>query len=134
MDPLEIGLYSAFAVYGVIAIWTALARLKWLPATLARFVHRSLNGLERISRLGRVVRTCRRHPLSSGLALAVLAGFVVPYLIIQVFWAGQLAVIAGAIWLGLRYGAVDSEEDDGLDPVWDHDSEWSAGRGRTPRP
>jgi hypothetical protein len=133
MDQLEIGLYSAFAVYGVIAIWTVLARLKWLPATLARFVQRPLNGLERIPLLGRVVSTCRRHPLSSGLVLAVLAGCIVPSLLIQMFWAGQLALIAGAVWLGLRYGSADSAVDEVADPVWDHDSEWSAGRGRTPR-
>jgi hypothetical protein len=134
MDQLEIGLYSAFAVYGVIAIWTVLTRLHWVPVTLARSVDRALAVLGRIPMLGRVVTVCRRHPLSAGLVPAFLAGLVVPFLIVQVFWAGQLAVVAGAVWLVMRYGAADSAEEEGTDPVWDHDSEWAAGRGRTPRP
>ena len=35
MDQLEIGFYSAVAVYAVIAIWTVLVRLRWLPRSCA---------------------------------------------------------------------------------------------------
>lgn len=133
MDELEIGFYSAVTVYGVIAIWTLLVRLRWLPVALVRFVWRLLNRLGRVPVLGRAVTACRRYPLVTGLVLAVVAGFAVPYLVLSMFWAFQAAFIAGAVWLGLRYGAADSSEDERTDPIWDYDSEWSAGRGRVPR-
>ena len=133
MDELEIGFYSAVAVYALIVAWTVLVRLRWLPVGLVRFVHRLLNRLGRIPFLGRAVIACRRYPLRLGLVWAVLAGLVMPYLLLSVFWAFQAAFLAGAVWLGLRYGSADSSEDERTDPIWDYDSEWSAGRGRVPR-
>ena len=133
MDQLEISFYSAVSVYGVIATWTVLVRMRWLPVGLVRFVYRVLNHLGRIPLLGGVVLACRRNPLGLGLVIAVLAGLVLPYLVLSVFWVFQAALLVGAVWLGLRYGAADLSKDEPADPIWDYDSEWSAGRGRFPR-
>lgn len=110
MDQLEIGFYSAVAVYGVIAIWTVLVRLRWLPAALVRFVWRLLNCLGRIHVLGRAVTVCRRYPLGAGLVLAVVAGFAVPYLVLSVLWGVYLLSFAAVIFLG--WVALGRSQDD----------------------
>lgn len=133
MDELEIGVYSGIIFYGLIVAWTLMFRLRWLPVALVRLVCRLLNSLGRIPVLGRAVTACRRYPLGLGLVLAVLVGFAVPFLLLSVFWAFQAAFLAGAVWLGFRYGAAGSPEEEGTDPIWDYDSEWADGRGRLPR-
>lgn len=118
MDQLEIGLYSAFAAYVVIAIWTVLARLHWLPVTLARSVDRALAVPGRIPMLGRVVTFCRRHPLSAGLVPAVLVGFVVPSLVVSALWVAYLLSFCIAFFLAgaaLRASS-DEEVSDEPDP------------------
>ena len=40
MDELEIGFYSAVAIYGLIFTWTLLVRLRWLPVAVVRLVRR----------------------------------------------------------------------------------------------
>jgi hypothetical protein len=112
MDMLEIGLYSAVTVYGVIVIWTVLVRLRWLPTALVRLVHRPMNRLGRIPVLGRVVNICRRYSLTLGLGLAILVGAAVPYVVLSIFWAVQAVVVAGAILLWLYFGG--QEEADGV--------------------
>ena len=118
MDQLEIGFYSAVAVYGVIAIWTVLVRLRWLPAALVRFVWRLLNCLGRIHVLGRAVTVCRRYPLGAGLVLAVVAGLAVPYLVLSVLWGVYLLSFAAVIFLGwVALGrSQDDDASDELDP------------------
>ena len=66
MDMLEIGFYSAVTVYGLIAVWTVLVRLRWLPTAIVRLVHWPLNRLGRIPVLGRVVNACRRYSFDPG--------------------------------------------------------------------
>ena len=118
MDQLEIGFYSAVAVYGVIAIWTVLVRLRWLPVALVRFVWRLLNRLGRIPVLGRAVTSCRRYPLGAGLVLAVVAGLAVPYLVLSVLWGVYLLSFAAVIFLGwVALGrSQDDDASDELDP------------------
>ena len=103
MDMLEIGFYSAVTVYGLIAAWTVFFRLRWLPTILVRLVHWPLNRLGRIPYVGRVVHACRRYPFSLGIVLAAVVGATLPYFVLSVFWAFQAALLAGAVWLGLRY-------------------------------
>ena len=110
MDQLEIGFYSAVAVYGVIAIWTVLVRLRWLPVALVRVVHRLLNRLGRIRALGGAVTACRRYPLGAGLVLAVVAGLAVPYLVLSVLWGVYLLSFAAAMFLG--WVALGRSQDD----------------------
>jgi hypothetical protein len=110
MDMLEIGLYSAVTVYGVIVIWTVLVRLRWLPTALVRLVHRPMNRLGRIPVLGRVVNICRRYSLTLGLGLAILVGAAAPHVLLSAFWAFQAVLLAGAVWLGLRYGKDEAAE------------------------
>ena len=86
-------------MYGVIAIWTVLVRLRWLPAALVRFVWRLLNCLGRIHVLGRAVTVCQVS-LGAGLVLAVVAGFAVPYLVLSVLWGVYLLSFAAVIFLG----------------------------------
>ena len=114
MDQLEIGFYSAVAVYGVIAIWTVLVRLRWLPVALVRFVWRLLNRLGRIPVLGRAVTPCRRYPLGAGMVLAVVAGLAVPYLVLSVLWGVYLLSFAAAIFLGW-VASGRSQDDDASD-------------------
>ena len=111
MDMLEIGFYSAVTVYGLIAAWTVLARLRWLPTALVRLVHWPLNRLGRIPYVGRLVNGCRRYPFSLGIVLAAVVGATLPYFVLSVFWAFQAALLAGAVWLGLRYGGEVSERE-----------------------
>ena len=111
MDELEIGFYSAVAIYGLIFTWTLLVRLRWLPTSLVRMVYRPLNRLGRIPYVGRVVNACRRHSLSLGALVAVLVGMAVPYFVLSVFRGVQVALVAGAVWFGLRYGGEVSESE-----------------------
>lgn len=110
MDELEIGFYSAVTIYGLIFTWTLLVRLRWLPTSLVRMVHRPLNRLGRIPYVGRVVNICRRYSLTLGLGLAILVGAAAPYVLLSVFWALQAVLLAGAVWLGLRYGKDEAAE------------------------
>jgi hypothetical protein len=113
MDQLEIGLYSAFAVYGVIAIWTVLARLRWLPLGLVRSVHRPLNHLEHVPILGWGLRTCRSRPLSLGLVPAILVGAAIPYVVLSVMWLGYFLSFGVVIALGAWAFVGGSEASDG---------------------
>lgn len=110
MDVLEIGVYSAVIVYGLIAVWTVLVRLRWLPTAIVRLVHRPLNRLGRVPYLGRIVNVCRRCSLSLGMVLAILVGVAAPYVLLSAFWAFQAVLVAGAVWLGLRYGEDEAAE------------------------
>ena len=102
MDQLEIGLYSMFAAYGVIAIWTVLLRLHWLPFGLVRSVHRLLGRLEYVPILGRGLSACRSYPLSLGFVAALLVGAAIPYVVLSIMWLGYFlsfgVVIVLSIW------------------------------------
>jgi len=111
MDELEIGFYSAVAIYGLIFTWTLLVRLRWLPAAVVRLVHRPMNRLGRIPFLGRVVNVCRKYPLSLGLVLAILAGVAMPYFVLSVFWVFQALFVAMVIGL-MRYVGDDVDDDE----------------------
>jgi len=111
MDMLEIGFFSAVIVYGLIFVWTVLVRVRWLPTAIVRLVHWPLNRLGCAPYLGRVVNACRRYSLSLGVLVAVLVGMAVPYIVLSVFWAVQVVLVAGAVWLGLRYGGEVSESE-----------------------
>jgi len=110
MDMLEIGFFSAVIVYGLIFVWTVLVRVRWLPTAIVRLVHWPLNRLGCAPYLGRVVNACRRYSLSLGVLVAVLVGMAVPYIVLSVFWAVQVVLVAGAVWLGLRYGKDEAAE------------------------
>lgn len=136
MDELEIGFYSAVAIYGLIFTWTLLVRLRWLPVAVVRLVRRPLNRLGRIPVLGRIVNACRKYSLSLGLMLAILVGVAAPYALLTAFWVVQVILIAGAVVLGFIFGGDGEpgiEEDEVADPIWDYDSDWAAARGRIPR-
>ena len=113
MDQLEIGLYSAFAVYGVIAVWTVLVRLRWLPSKLVRSVHRPLNRLEQVPFLGWGLSACRSRPLGLGLVPAILIGAAVPYVVLSVMWLGYVFSFGIVIALGAWAFVSGSEDPDG---------------------
>jgi hypothetical protein len=115
MDMLEIGFYSAVTVYGLIAVWTVLVRLRWLPTSLVRLAHWPLNRLGRIPYVGRVVNAFRRHPLTLGLVLAILVGAAVPYVVLSVMWVGYLASFGLAIALG-AWALFNGSEDGEVEP------------------
>ncbi len=110
MDQIEIGFYSAVALYGVIATWTVLVRMRWLPAALVHLAYRLLNRLGRSPVLGGAVTTCRRYPLGAGLVLAVVVGFAVPFLVLSFLWGVYLLSFAAAIFLG--WVALSRSQDD----------------------
>jgi len=112
MDMLEIGFYSAVTVYGLIAVWTVLVRLRWLPTVLVRLVHRPMNRLGRIPVLGQALNAFRRHPLILGLVVAILAGVAVPYVIFSALWLVRAVAFGGAIALGI-WAFFASEDEEG---------------------
>ena len=139
IDFFAIGFYAAVVTYGLIVVWTVLARLRWLPRILVRGLHRPLNRLGRVPVLGRVVAACRRYPLSLGLLIAIGVGVAVPYAVMSVMWliyglSFVFAVVVGvwAFFNGDGQSASDRDDDDS-DPIWDYDDDWAAARGRLPR-
>ena len=82
----EYGFYSAAATYGLIVVWTVLARLRRRPRKLVRLVHWPLDRLGRIPVIGRAVNACRRYPLTLGLVVAILVGVAVPWLMLGAMW------------------------------------------------
>jgi len=112
MDMLEIGFYSAVTAYGLIAVWTVLVRLRWLPTAIVRFVHWPLNRLGCIPVLGRVVNALRRHPLTLGPVLAILVGVAVPYVVFSALWLVRAVAFGGAIALGI-WAFFASEDEEG---------------------
>lgn len=114
MDTLEIGFYSAVTAYSLIAVWTVLVRLRWLPTSLVRMVHCPLNRLGRIPTLGRAVNTCRTYSLSLGLAVSVLVGIGVSYSIVGLMWSAYYLAfgIAAALGAMAMLGGADDEETD----------------------
>ena len=113
MDMLEFGIYSAVTVYGLIAVWTVLVRLRWLPAGLVRLVHRPLNRLERIPALGRAVYACRKYSMSLGLPVSILVGIGVSYSIVGLMWSAYYLAfgIAAALGALAMLGGVDDEDE-----------------------
>ena len=114
MDMFEIGINSAVIAYGLIVVWTVLVRLRWLPKTIVRLVHRPLNRLERIPALGRVVGACRKYSLSLGLPISVLVGIGVSYSIVGLMWSAYYLAFGAAAVLGAIavFGSADEEHEE----------------------
>lgn len=117
MDELEIGFYSAVAIYGLIFTWTLLVRLRWLPTSFVRMVHLPLNRLGRIPVLGGVVNACRKYSLGLGLVLAILIGVATTYVVMSALWLVYALSFGMAFALGAMamFGGGD-DEDNEADP------------------
>jgi hypothetical protein len=114
--PLEAGILIALAMYGLILAWVLLARLDWLPGVVARPVRHLLNRLGRLPVLGRAVTATRRHPLSLGLATAILVGITVPMLLISVYVLFSVMAVCVVMYVAFRYGDFDVEMETEPDP------------------
>jgi len=110
--PLEAGILIALAMYGLILVWTLMARLKWLPGAVARPVCRLLNRLGRLPVLGRAVTAMRRHPLSLGLVTAILVGIIVPTLLISVYVLFSAIFVGVIMVLAYLYGDWEEESEE----------------------
>ncbi len=134
--PFEAGILIALATYGLILAWSLLARLKWLPGAVVRPVHHVLARLAQLPLLGRAVSSTRRHPLSLGVAVAILTGALVPVLLISVTILVIALVFMAVMYVAIRYGdwQTESEEkEEEWDPVMAIDEEWAASIGELPR-
>jgi hypothetical protein len=120
MEMREVGLYSAVAVYGVIALWTVLVRLRLLPGPFVCLMQKPLVVLAAVSAIGPLVRALRRWPLSVGMLLAALVGIAVPYIavpyiVLGVMWGAYVlsfGVTVAAAITAIATGVGESESDE----------------------
>ncbi len=107
--PLEAGILIALVTYGLILAWSLLARLTWLPAAVVRPVHYVLTRLAQLPLLGSAVRATRCHPLSLGVAVAILTGAMVPVLLISVAMLVIALTFMAVMYVAIRYGDFEEE-------------------------
>ena len=96
-----------------------------------RPVHFVMARLGRLPLLGRAVRATRRHPLSLGVAVAILTGALVPVLLISVTTLAIALIFMAVMYVAIRYGdwpEESEEKEEAWDPVMATD-EWAASTG-----
>jgi len=114
-EPFVAGIVIALVTYGVILVWSLLARLNWLPRVMLHAVRVILSRLQRLPLLGRAVAATRRHPLSLGLLAAILTGVLIPALVISLTFLLVALTFMAIMYVAIRYGDWEDMSENEID-------------------